>query len=100
MRFQAIWKNFFVSTAASNREEFVLGLGIIYVHFRQITSVSFSSRGCRFVVFDKLTVLVTVSWLNRQWMPRRQQPRLKSKQGPGGILERVCFDLPDLWIIG
>jgi hypothetical protein len=35
------------------------------------------------VVFDELAVLVTVLWLNRQWMPRRQQPRLKSKQGPG-----------------
>jgi hypothetical protein len=35
------------------------------------------------VVLDELVVLVDVSWLNRQWVPRRQRPRLKSKQGPG-----------------
>jgi len=109
-----------VSTAASNRKEFVLGLGIIYVHFRQIASVSVSSRGCGFVVLDELAVLVDVSWLNRQWVPRRQRLRLKSKQGPGllclevsgcshrkgrvsnthGILEGVYWDLLDLWMIG
>lgn len=122
MRFQPIWRNFFVSTAASKREEFVLGLGIMYVHFRQIASVSVSSRSCGFVVLDELAVVVDVSWLNRQWVPRRQQPRLKSKQDPGllclevsgcshrkgrvssthGILEGVLGSsrlMDDLWMI-
>ena len=49
--------------AVSKREELVLGLGIMYVHFRQIASVSVSSR-CGFVVLDELGVVVDVSWLN------------------------------------
>ena len=113
MKFQPIWRIFFVSTAASKREEFVLSLGIMYVHFRQIASVSVSSQSCGFVVLNELAVFVYVSWLNGQWVPRRQRPRLKSKQGPGllclgvggcshrksrvpsthGILEDVYWDL-------
>ena len=70
------------------------------------------------MVLDELTVVVDVSWLNRQWVPRWQRPRLKSKQGPGllcpevsdyshkkgrvssahGILEGVYWDLLDLWM--
>ena len=107
-----------MSTAASKREEFVLGLGIMYVHFRQITSVSVSSLSCGFVVLE-LAVVVVVLWLNRQLVPRRQRPRLKSKQSPGllclevsgcshrkgrvsnthGILDGVHRDLLDLWMI-
>ena len=82
VRFQPMWKNFFVSTAASKREELALGLGIMYVHFRQIASVSVSSRSCGFVVLDELAVVVDVSWLNRHLVPRRQRPRWKSKQAP------------------
>jgi hypothetical protein len=108
-----------VSTAASKLEKFLLGLGIMYVHFRQIASVSVSSRSCGFVVLDELAVVVVMSWLNRQLVPRRQRPRLKSKQSPGllylevsgcshkkvrvssthGILEGVYWDLLDSWII-
>lgn len=71
------------------------------------------------MVFDELAVLVDVSWLNRQWVPRRQRPRLKSKQGPGlsclevsgcssrkggvssphGILDGVYWDLLDFGMI-
>jgi hypothetical protein len=39
----------------------------MYVHFRQIASVSVSSRSCGFVVLDELAVVVDVSWLNREW---------------------------------
>jgi hypothetical protein len=91
----------------------------MYVHFRQIASVSVSSGSCGFVVLDELAVVVDVSWLNRQLVPRRQRPLLKSKQSPGllclevsgcshrkgrvsnthGILEGVYWDLLDLWMI-
>ena len=99
VRFQPIWKNFFVSTAASKREELVLGLGFMYVHFRQIASVSVSSRSCGFVVLDELAVVVDVSWLNRHLVSRRQRPRWKSKQAPGllapGLLAPglLCFEI-------
>ena len=83
VRFQPIWKNFFVSTTASKCEELVLGLGIMYVHFRQIASVSISSRSCGFVVLDELAVVDDVSWLNRHMLPPRQRPRSKSKQASG-----------------
>lgn len=33
-------------------------------------------------MLDEVVVVVDVSWLNRQWVPRRQRPRLKSKQSP------------------
>jgi hypothetical protein len=49
-----------VSTAASKREEFVLSLRIIYVYFWQIALVLVSSRGCGFVVLNKLAVVVVV----------------------------------------
>ena len=62
-----------------------------------------------------LAVVIVLSWLNRQLVPRRQRPRLKSKQSPGllclevsgcshrkgrvlstnGILEDVCWNLLD-----
>ena len=35
-RFQPAWRMFFVSAAAPKREEFVLGLGIMYVHFGRL----------------------------------------------------------------
>lgn len=53
----------------------MLGLGIMYVHFRQIASGLVSSRSCEFVVLDKLAVVVNVSWLKRHLVPRRQRPR-------------------------
>jgi hypothetical protein len=43
-----------VSTAVLKRKEFVLGLGIMYVHFWQIALVSI-------VVLDELAVVVDVS---------------------------------------
>ena len=35
------------------------------------------------MVLDELAVVVTWSWLNLQWVPWRQEPRLKWKQVPG-----------------
>ena len=71
-----------MSTATPDRKEFVLGLGIMYVHLRQIASVSLCSRGCGIVVSDELAKVVSVSWLYRHLAPRWQWPRLKSKQTP------------------
>lgn len=77
MRFQPIWENFFVFTATTKREVLIIGLEIMYAHFRQIASLSVSSRSCGFVLLGELAMVV-VSWLNRQLVPRRQRPRLKS----------------------
>lgn len=49
-----------MSTAASKRKQFVLDLGIMYVYFRQITSVSVSSRRCGFIVLNKLAVVFII----------------------------------------
>jgi hypothetical protein len=80
MRFQSVWKNFFVFTEASKRERIVLNLTIIYVHFRHTASISIFSRDCWLIVLRELVLLVEISWLNRQRISRRQQSRLKSKQ--------------------
>lgn len=40
-------------------------------------------------MLDELAVVGKMSWLNRQWVPRRQRPRVKSKQGPG----LSCFEV-------
>jgi len=67
-------------------------------------------------VLNKSTVVVVVLWLNRQLIPRRQRPRLKSKQRPGllrpevsgcfykissthGILEGVPWNLLHSWMM-
>jgi hypothetical protein len=41
------------------------------------------------VVLDELAVVVVASWLNRQLVPWRQRPRLKSKQSP----ELLCLEV-------
>jgi hypothetical protein len=49
-----------VSTVALKCEEFVLSLRIMYVHFQQIALVLVSLQSYRFVVLNKLMVVVVM----------------------------------------
>lgn len=69
MRFQPIWKNFFVFITITKREEFILRLKIMYAYFRQIVFVLVFSQSCEFVMLNELTIIV-VLWLNRQLISR------------------------------
>jgi hypothetical protein len=49
-----------MSITALKCKEFVLSLRIIYVYFQQIALVSVLLQSCRFVVLNKLAVVVVV----------------------------------------